>query len=183
MTVSYRWALGYGASPQKGCLSSFPHWVGSAQHHPLHTSGTQLCVTPGHWEGALLSETSSARLKLFSVVLCCVPAVFWSVWTADRLSYGEKLLRDKPYLSVSLVTSPKALEDEGETAAAIPQDLVVTVRSLCWETLVFFLWNWRTGLGVCSCLCLNVLMGKLRDPSVRTWLVRVRSDKISGRHV
>lgn len=41
----------------------------------------------------------------------------------------EKLLTGK--LSVSLVMSPKALEEEGKTAAALSQDLSVTLRSLC----------------------------------------------------
>lgn len=34
--------------------------------------------------------------------------------------------------------SPKALEEKGETAAALSQYLVVTVRSLCREMLLFF---------------------------------------------
>lgn len=35
----------------------------------------------------------------------------------------EKLLMCEPSLSVSLVMSPKALEEEGEIAAALSQDL------------------------------------------------------------
>lgn len=34
--------------------------------------------------------------------------------------------------------SPKTLEEEGETAAALSQDPVVTVKSLCQEMLLFF---------------------------------------------